>query len=149
MPNDTQSLPPNCPEAERGVLGCCLLDINKTAMAIKAGVTQRWFYETRHAELFGVLCAMAASGGGDLIVATVLLRERGKLESVGGVGYLVELQDGVPSAENLDYSGSQWAAFSSSSNSSKRTEKFTNPSSTANGSDFRSTPETLPSQNDQ
>src|SRR5258708_6222597 len=103
MQSAIETLPPYCPEAERGVLGCCLVDIEKASAALKAGVNQRWFYETRHAELFGVLCTMAANGGGDLIVATVLLRERGKLESVGGVGYLIELQEGVPSAENLDY----------------------------------------------
>lgn len=38
-----EKLPPHCPEAGRGVLGCCLLDINKTALALKAGVISRWF----------------------------------------------------------------------------------------------------------
>ena len=76
-------LPPYCCEAEQGVLGCCLLDIAKTTAAVKAGVTPRWFYETRHAELFKVLCTMALNGGGDLLTATIALRERDKFEAIG------------------------------------------------------------------
>ena len=60
--NDT--LPPSCPEAERGVLGCCLLNTSKT------GVSGRWFYDLRHIEIFNVLAAMARNGGGDSLVAT-------------------------------------------------------------------------------
>jgi DnaB-like helicase N terminal domain len=82
---DNQTLPPNCPEAERGVLGCCLLDINKAAVALKAGVISRWFYDLRHAELFSVHSDLALNGGGDTLLATIRLRERGKLDAVGGL----------------------------------------------------------------
>ena len=101
---DNNALPPHCPEAERGVLGCCLLDPSKTAAAMKAGVTPRWFYDLRHAELFNVLTMLALEGGGDLVTASIALRKRGKLEGIGGLPYLGELQNGVPSAENLDRS---------------------------------------------
>ncbi len=97
------SLPPHSPEAERGVLGCCLIDIAKAALAVKAGVTPRWFYDARHAEIFGVLTDMAASGVGDPLIAGLRLRDRGKLDAVGGFPYLGELQSAVPSAENFDY----------------------------------------------
>ena len=96
-------LPPHSPEAERGVLGCCLLDPSKTTEAVKAGVTRRWFFELRNAEIFSVLASLAADGGGDFVMATLLLRERGKLDGVGGLAYLDELQNSVPSSENLPY----------------------------------------------
>jgi hypothetical protein len=97
------TLPPSCSEAERGVLGCCLLDTGKTAIALKAGVNSRWFYDLRHIEIFNILAGMARNGGGDSLVATLKLRELGKLDQIGGPAYLSELQDAVPSAENLEF----------------------------------------------
>jgi DnaB-like helicase N terminal domain/AAA domain len=103
MTVDNEKLPPSCPEAERGVLGCCLLNTGKTAVALKAGVNSRWFYDLRHIEIFNVLAGMARNGGGDSLVATLKLRELGKLDHIGGPAYLSELQDAVPSAENLEF----------------------------------------------
>src|ERR1051325_7505047 len=102
-PINEDHLPPHSPEAERGVLGCCLLNTNKTKIALKAGVTTRWFYEHRHIEIFKVLEAMAKNGGGDMVVAVLRLRELGLLDRIGGVPYINQLQDSVPSAENLEY----------------------------------------------
>ena len=99
--SDQTQLPPHCPEAEIGVLGCCLLDISKAALALKVGVNRRWFFDARHVEVFDVLAAMAQNGGGDALVATLLLRERGLLDQIGGAGYLNELQNAVPSPENF------------------------------------------------
>jgi hypothetical protein len=98
-----EALPPYSPEAERGVLGCCLINSAKTKAAIEAGVTTGWFYDVRHIEIFKVLVAMARNGGGDLVLATIKLREEGKLDDAGGPAYVSELLDAVPSAENLDY----------------------------------------------
>jgi replicative DNA helicase len=100
---DKEKLPPSCPEAERGVLGCCLLNTGKTAIALKTGVNSRWFYDLRHIEIFNVLAGMARNGGGDSLVATLKLRELGKLDQIGGPPYRSELQDAVPSAENLEF----------------------------------------------
>jgi hypothetical protein len=99
----TDNLPPHNPEAERGVLGCCLLDLSSVAVALKAGVNSRWFYDLRHAEIFSVLAAMAANGGGDCVLAALHLRHRGLLERIGGLPYLSELESFVPSAANLEY----------------------------------------------
>ena len=99
----TDSLPPYSPEAERGVLGCCLLDPAKLAEARKAGVTSRWFYEVRHAELFELLGTLPPTDAGDPVLVTIAMRAKEKLESIGGLAYLAELGDSVPSAANLPY----------------------------------------------
>jgi hypothetical protein len=100
-PRDT--LPPHCLEAERGVLGCCLLNTDKVKVALKAGVSTRWFYDARHIEIFKVLAAMAQNGGGDSLVAVLRLRQLGVLDRVGGIAYIQELESTVPSAENVEY----------------------------------------------
>lgn len=103
MRPDPEVLPPHSPEAERGVLGCCLLDVGKVEVALKAGVHIGCFYDRRHREVFDVLATMALDGGGDALLAAIHLRDQGKLEGIGGHAYLNELQNAVPSAENLDY----------------------------------------------
>ncbi|MHC1762936.1 MAG: AAA family ATPase [Verrucomicrobiia bacterium] len=103
MHPNPEVLPPHSPEAERGVLGCCLLDLGKVEVALKAGVHLGCFYDRRHREVFDVLSSMALDGGGDALLVAIHLRDQGKLDGVGGHAYLSELQNAVPSAENLDY----------------------------------------------
>lgn len=64
---ENEGLLPHSPEAERGVIGCCLLDPGKIASALKAGVNHGCFYDRRHREVFNVLTWMAADGGGDAL----------------------------------------------------------------------------------
>src|ERR1019366_9431517 len=54
---------------------------------------------------------MARNGGGDSLVATLKPRELGKLDQIGGPAYLSELQDAVPSAENLEFYLSDLRAY--------------------------------------
>ncbi len=103
MRPDPEVLPPHSPEAERGVLGCCLRDPAKIPVALRSGVTPGWFYDLRHREIFVVLAEMAAQGGGDWVVAAMRLRRDGKLDRIGGLAFLNELENAVPTAENIEY----------------------------------------------
>ena len=60
------AFPPYCPEAERGVLGCCLLDSTKTIEALKAGANPRWFFTATTSPL-GVTVRRVARPGKALL----------------------------------------------------------------------------------
>lgn len=70
----------------------------------RLGAEVRVFYDLRHQVIYGALVAMGeANQAIDVITVQQWLKDRGQLEAVGGIGYLSELPDGVPSAANLSY----------------------------------------------
>jgi replicative DNA helicase len=99
-------LPPHAPDAERGVLGCILLSPNdamgECLRLIKAGADV--FYDLRHQAIYSLLVSMYdARDPIDMITVQQRLRDAGQLDAVGGLAYLNELADAVPSAANLAY----------------------------------------------
>lgn len=99
-------LPPHAPDAERGVLGCLLLApneaIGETLRLLRPGADA--FYDLRHQSIFTVLVKMYdAQEPIDLITVQQRLRDLGQLEAVGGLTYLNQLADCVPSAANIAY----------------------------------------------
>ena len=99
-------LPPHSPEAEQGVLGCVLLSPNdcvgECVEKFKAGAEV--FYDLRHQTIFETLVEMYDSREAiDVITLQQRLKNKQRLEEVGGVAYLAALPDTVPSAANLSY----------------------------------------------
>jgi replicative DNA helicase len=101
----TDRLPPHSPEAEMAVVGCILLLAGPSLnLCAERKVSQEWFYDLRHADVFNVCKALdAAQKPVDLISVQQALKDAGTLEAVGGVAALMAAQDSVPSAENLSY----------------------------------------------
>lgn len=95
-----ERLPPSSPEAERGVLGAILNDPGVYPDAAER-VRTDWFYDLRHQEIWAAMTDLGEKGEVDLISLMNRLRERGKLEAVGGLAYLNELMNEVPSSANL------------------------------------------------
>lgn len=96
-------LPPQNLDAEQGVLGSLLLDpemCDEVAMLLQPTD----FYLPSHQALFGHLLAMHNDG---LRIDVTLLVERlnkhDDLEAVGGLAYLAEVADSVPTAANAAY----------------------------------------------
>lgn len=99
-------LPPHSLEAEQGVLGCILLDPNESLAnciaVMRPGADT--FYDLRHRVIYNHAVELWQKGNPiDLITLQQSLRDTGELEQVGGVSYLADLPDKVPSAANLDY----------------------------------------------
>ena len=100
-------LPPHTIECEQGVLGCALLDPNQCIGECIEKLKddgKSAFYDLRHQTIYETLSEMFnARAAIDLITVQQHLKDRQLLEQVGGIAYLSQLQDAVPSAANLSY----------------------------------------------
>ncbi|MDE2105157.1 MAG: replicative DNA helicase [Patescibacteria group bacterium] len=98
-------LPPHAAEAEQGVLGCELMSPNDCIPEVitKLKSTEA-FYDLRHQLIQAELNAMSNDNMPvDVITLQQRLKDKGILEQCGGIAYLSQLQDAVPSAANLTY----------------------------------------------
>jgi len=98
-------LPPHDLLTEQGVLGCCLLEpaaaLGTCIERLKAD-GHLAFYDLAHQTIYNALRAMYDEQTGiDLITLQARLRTADTLDQVGGIAYLNQLQDAVPSAANL------------------------------------------------
>lgn len=97
---------PHSLEAEQGILGCIFLDPNESMPVclerIKSGPEA--FYDIRHKEIYAVLVKMFEGREAiDVITVQSELKKRQSLEGCGGITYLAQLQDVVPSASNITF----------------------------------------------
>ncbi len=94
-----EQLPPHAIEAEMGLLGAMLLDpqvIGDVVMVIKSGED---FYKPANGSIFDAMVKLYDTHAAvDIVQLHQLLADRDILESIGGVDYLVELANSVPSA---------------------------------------------------
>jgi replicative DNA helicase len=100
-------LPPHALDMEQGVLGCQFLSPNECVAEVVEklkGIGVEVHYDLRHqtiqAELFEMFDSRIPI---DLITLQQRLKDKQLLEQVGGIAYLSQLQDAVPSAANLSY----------------------------------------------
>jgi replicative DNA helicase len=96
-------LPPQNLEAEMAVLGSMLLDENAIGVAIET-IRVNSFYKDSHRKIFEVILSLFNNNKAvDLITMTDELKRLGILEEIGGVSYLTELANSVPSAANINH----------------------------------------------
>ncbi len=97
-----RTLPQNI-EAEVGVLGSMLLDNDAVNLAVQM-LCKDSFYKTPHQELFQTIVDLYDRDRAvDLVILKEELKKRSLLEKVGGVEYLMELEESVPTAANIEY----------------------------------------------
>ncbi|HEU6447153.1 MAG TPA: replicative DNA helicase [Verrucomicrobiae bacterium] len=105
-------LPPHAIEAEQGALGCCLISPNDCIGEVieklkddgKGSEHGSHFYDLRHQTIWETLAEMFnARDAIDIITVQQRLKDKQLLEQIGGIAYLAQLQECVPSAANLSY----------------------------------------------
>ncbi|TDF94373.1 replicative DNA helicase [Paenibacillus piri] len=96
-------IPPQNLEAEQAVLGAILLDSDSLVTAMER-ISSDDFYRTSHQRIFESMVELAEENEPiDLITLTAALQNKQQLEDIGGIKYLSELANAVPTAANIDY----------------------------------------------
>lgn len=94
-------VPPQNPDAEKAVLGAMLISEDAVGDVIEV-LDSSFFYEIANQRIFDAIVRLYSSRRNvDTITLSDQLTADGVLESVGGVSYLTELVDLVPTAANV------------------------------------------------
>lgn len=94
---------PNNLEAEKSVLGACFLSKYALQKAIE-NLLPESFYSDKNAKIFSAMSALAEEKTPiDITTVTGYLNKRNELNEAGGVEYLTEVLNFVPTASNIDY----------------------------------------------
>ena len=98
----TRTLPNNI-EAEESVLGACFLSKYALEKAIE-NLTPESFYNDKNAKIFEAMINLSELKTPiDITTVTSHLKKNNKLNEAGGVEYLTEVLNYVPTASNIDY----------------------------------------------
>lgn len=94
---------PNNLEAEESVLGACFLSKYALQKA-NENLTPESFYNDKNGKIFATMISlMEEKTPIDLTTVTSYLKNKNELTEVGGVEYLTEVLNFVPTASNVDY----------------------------------------------
>lgn len=96
-------IPPQNIEAEMAVLGAILLD-SDALITVMERISGEDFYRASHQHVFESMLELAQQDEPvDLVTLTARLQDKKQLEDIGGVSYLAQLANAVPTAANVDY----------------------------------------------
>ena len=94
---------PNNLEAEESVLGSCFLSKYALQKA-NENLTEDSFYNEKNSKIFSTMTALMEENTPiDITTVTSYLKRKNELTEVGGVEYLTEVLNYVPTASNIDY----------------------------------------------
>ncbi len=104
MPEGTfDRLPPSSPDAERAVLGACLLDREALADVTEL-LSPDDFYDLNYRDVFNAISEMSKAGRAvDTLTLSEELKNRGLMDKLGGQAFLASIIDSVPTAANAEY----------------------------------------------
>ncbi|OGY39078.1 MAG: replicative DNA helicase [Candidatus Brennerbacteria bacterium RIFOXYC1_FULL_41_11] len=96
-------LPPQDIEAEQSVLGAIMIDRNSLAKVADVLLPED-FYRPNHQKIYSVMIELfSRSEPIDILTVSSRLKEKKELEEIGGVSYLSELVNLVPTSSHIDH----------------------------------------------
>ncbi|SFE63162.1 replicative DNA helicase [Alteribacillus iranensis] len=99
----TDRKPPQNMEAEQAVIGAVFLE-GEALVTASESLTPEDFYRVAHQRIFRVMLEIGEKGDPvDLVTVTSALQDYNWLEEVGGLSYLTDLANSVPTAANVGY----------------------------------------------
>ena len=97
------TLPPYNSDAEKSVLGAMILSDESIGDAVEY-LDEGYFYETAHQKIFAAIKNIYSERKNiDLIVLSDYLKDKNLLDSIGGISYLAQIVDLVPTTANVRY----------------------------------------------
>jgi replicative DNA helicase len=103
MTPELTRLPPYNLEAEQAVLGSMLLDRDAIALVLEV-LHPGDFYREPHTLIFTAIMELFERGEPvDIVTVVDALRDKGKLEMVGGTSYIASLAESVPTSTSAVY----------------------------------------------
>src|SRR5579864_9155816 len=98
-------MPPQNIEAEQALLGSIMIRPGGLHEILDI-IRPESFYSDRHRIIYTVMLELFSKNNPiDFLSLSSRLKERGELEQAGGVSYLTELANAVPSSSNIEYYG--------------------------------------------
>lgn len=95
-----KAMPPNAPEAEMALLGSMLIDPGVIGDVVSIVRSADDFFQDKHRTIYSALVEIYdKTASVDVVRLNQQLTDRKVLEAVGGLEYLVELSESVPSAQ--------------------------------------------------
>jgi replicative DNA helicase len=93
-------IPPQNVEAEKALLGSVMIR-SEVMHEVSDLISEKTFYSNQHKSVWSVLSELHVKGAPiDLLSISARLKEKGLLDEVGGMAYLTELINVVPSSTN-------------------------------------------------
>ena len=101
MSNLNPRIPPQSDDAEKSVLGAILID-KEAIIDVAESLKAEMFYTTRHEMVYAAIVALyEARDPIDVVTVSEKLKHDKNLKTVGGMAYLSDLTNFVPSSANV------------------------------------------------
>jgi len=101
--NNSPKVPPQNIEAEQSVLGSILLENEALSKALERLRPEDFYYEA-HRQIFQCMIDLYnRNEPSDLITITEILKQKNKLEEIGGASYIADLTEKTATSANIEY----------------------------------------------